>query len=125
MIDDVNARVHGLGSSRRGSRSWLGQRLSAVALIAFVFWLLTVFPLILDRGRATALLWLERPWTAFFFALFLAALFYHLLCGLESVVKDYAPALASRFVLLWAFRLGLAFVLAIDVFELLRLLFVR
>ncbi len=121
MIDDAGARVRGLGAQHRGSHHWLGQRISAVLLIGFVFWLLTIFPVVLGRGRATAVLWLAQPWTAFFFALFLAALFYHLLRGLESVVEDYVPAVAARFTVLWVLRLGLGVVFAADVFELLRL----
>jgi succinate dehydrogenase / fumarate reductase membrane anchor subunit len=125
MIDDADARVRGLGSRHSGSRHWLGQRLSAVCLIGFVFWLLTIFPAVLGRGRETAVLWLTQPWTAFLFALFLGALFYHLLRGLETIVEDYVPALSARFVTLWALRLGLGAVFAVDVFELLRLVFTR
>jgi succinate dehydrogenase / fumarate reductase membrane anchor subunit len=125
MTDDVRARVRGLGSRHSGRLHWLGQRLSALVLIGFVFWLLTIFPTVLGDGRSTAFVWLAQPWTAFFFALFLAALFYHLLRGLETVVEDYVPALGARFVALWVLRLGLGFVFAVDVFDLLRLVFAR
>jgi succinate dehydrogenase / fumarate reductase membrane anchor subunit len=125
MIDDVEARVRGFGARHRGSHHWLGQRLSAVCLIGFVFWLLTIFPEVLARGRETGLFWLAQPWTAFLFALFLGALFYHLLRGLETIVEDYVPAVGARFAALWALRLGLGAVFAVDVFELLRLVFTR
>lgn len=125
MINDAGARVRGLGSRREGVRHWLGQRVSAVLLIAFVFWLLTIFPLVLAHGRPTAEAWLSRPWTAFFFALFLATLFYHLLRGLEVIVEDYVPRLGTRFLILWGLRLGLGALYAADLFELFRLVFTR
>lgn len=123
--DDVVAAVRGLGSRREGMHHWLGQRISAVLLVGFVFWLLTIFPFILAHGRQAALAWLSQPWTAFFFALFLAALFYHLLRGLEVIIEDYVPGRSRRFSTLWIVRLGLSGLYVVDLFELLRLVFVR
>ena len=82
-------RTRELGSAKQGVEHWWVQRLTAIALVPLMLWLLVA--LIGDVGRSytTVVSWLRAPLTNILMVLLLIALFYHTALGLQVVIEDY------------------------------------
>jgi len=104
-------RVMGLGSSGSGTEHWLGQRISAVAMVPLTLWFaisLVALPS-LDFYSVTA--WVAAPLHAVLLVLLVVALVYHSSLGTQVVAEDYihAPGLrAAVLALLRLLHVGLA-----------------
>jgi succinate dehydrogenase / fumarate reductase membrane anchor subunit len=98
-------RVLGLGSAGTGTEHWLGQRLSAVAMIPLTLWfaisLLTLPSL--DFYSVTA--WVAAPLHAVLLILLVVALVYHSSLGTQVVAEDYLRAPGLRMTVLAVLRL--------------------
>ncbi len=81
--------ARGLGSAKEGVHHFWMQRLTALALIPLTLWF--VFSVAdLSGGSYTAVLrWVREPATAVALVLFLAALLYHSMLGVQVVIEDY------------------------------------
>ncbi len=82
-------RVSGLGSAKDGTHEWIGQRISAIALVPLV--ILFVLPLAINLGKdfdevrhAYA-----HPFNAIVGILFFITVSMHLKHGLQEVIVDY------------------------------------
>lgn len=111
-------RVRGLGAAREGVTHFWHQRMTALALIPLVLWLLYSVTVHIGDSYADARAWLACPLTAIPLVLLVLAGFYHMKLGLQTVIEDYIHKESSRLVLLilnnfWAFGLGAACIYAI------------
>jgi len=83
------ARARGLGSGKSGTGHWWWQRLTAIALVLLVPWLIGVLVSLvgadIDSARAT----IARPWNAIPLAAFVIAAFWHAKLGVQVVIEDY------------------------------------
>ena len=93
-------RVRGLGSAKEGVQHWWMQRVTAIALIPLSLWFVACIVFLLDVDRATAVDWLGSPVTLGLMSLFLIALVYHAILGLQVVIEDYIHSHAAKLVLL-------------------------
>jgi succinate dehydrogenase cytochrome b556 subunit/succinate dehydrogenase hydrophobic membrane anchor protein len=93
-------RVRGLGSAKEGVQHWWMQRVTAIALIPLSLWFVACIVFLLDVDRATAVDWLGSPVTLGLMSLFLIALVYHAVLGLQVVVEDYIHSHAAKITLL-------------------------
>ena len=98
-------RVLGLGSAGTGTEHWLGQRLSAVAMVPLTVWFaLSLLGLpALDFYAVTA--WVAAPLHAVLLVLLVMALVYHSSLGTQVVVEDYIRSSGPRAVVLALLRL--------------------
>ncbi len=111
-------RVLGLGSARTGTEHWLGQRLSAVAMVPLTLWFalaLLALPA-LDFYAVSA--WVAAPLHAVLLVLLVTAVVYHSSLGTQVVAEDYIHAPGLRAVVLVLLRLlhivlGVAGILAV------------
>ncbi|MDH5275887.1 MAG: succinate dehydrogenase, hydrophobic membrane anchor protein [Gammaproteobacteria bacterium] len=98
-------RVLGLGSAGTGTEHWIGQRLSAVAMVPLTLWfaisLLTLPSL--DFYSVTA--WVAAPLHAVLLILLVVALSYHASLGTQVVAEDYLHAPGLRITVLTVLRL--------------------
>lgn len=96
-------RALGSGSAKRGVGHFIGQRVSAVALILLAGWALWSV-LVLARGGdyATAVVWLRSPIDAVLAALLAFAAFYHMQIGMRVIIEDYIQTVGTRTLLLIA-----------------------
>ena len=92
-------RVRGLGSAKEGVQHWWMQRVTAIALIPLSLWFVACVVFLLDVDRATAIQWLGSPVTMGLMSLFLIALVYHAILGLQVVIEDYIHSHAAKLVL--------------------------
>jgi succinate dehydrogenase / fumarate reductase membrane anchor subunit len=104
-------RVRGLGSAKEGVHHWWAQRVSAIALIPLSLWFVAGIVFLIDADRASALQWLGSPVTLGLMSLFLIALIYHAVLGLQVVIEDYIHTKATKLVLLLLIQFA-GFVLA-------------
>jgi len=93
-------RVRGLGSAKEGVGHWCAQRVTALALIPLSIWFVASIVFLTDVDHATAMQWLGSPITLGLMALFLIALIYHAVLGLQVVVEDYIHGHATKLILL-------------------------
>ena len=93
-------RVRGLGSAKEGVQHWWMQRMTALALIPLSLWFVAMVVLLSDVDRATAVDWLSLPLTLGLMSVFLVALIYHAVLGLQVVIEDYIHSHAAKLVLL-------------------------
>jgi succinate dehydrogenase / fumarate reductase membrane anchor subunit len=95
-------RALGSGSAKRGVGHFVGQRVSAVALLVLSGWAVWSV-LTLARGDyGTAVVWLRSPIDAALAALLAIAAFYHMQIGMRVIIEDYIESSATRALLLIA-----------------------
>jgi succinate dehydrogenase / fumarate reductase membrane anchor subunit len=108
-------RARGLGSAKHGAMHWVGERVSSIALVPLVVWM--VYGVIRlaagDYGFATE--WVHDPLNATLCVLTFAIAFSHMHAGMRVVIEDYIEKTLSRAALLILnlFVCGLAGALAI------------
>jgi succinate dehydrogenase / fumarate reductase membrane anchor subunit len=83
------ARARGLGSAKSGTSHFWWQRVTAVAMIPLVAWLLGTLISLVGADLATVQEVIARPWNAILFAAFSIAMFWHMQMGLQVVISDY------------------------------------
>ena len=83
------ARARGLGSAKSGTGHFWWQRVTAVALVPLVAWLIGTMVSLVGADLATVQAAIARPWNAILFALFAIAMFWHAKLGMQVVIEDY------------------------------------
>ena len=93
-------QVLGLGSAKAGTDHWWHQRLTAVAGIPLVVFLIGY--LLVHRGasRAEIVASMHNPFVAILMGLTIANLVWHMRLGLQVVIEDYVHADHTKYVLL-------------------------
>jgi succinate dehydrogenase / fumarate reductase membrane anchor subunit len=82
-------RVRGLGSARSGAHHWWLERLTAIATLLLLVWLVVSLVRLPDLEHRTLTEWLAAPLAAVPMLLLILAVFWHLKLGLQVVVEDY------------------------------------
>lgn len=99
-------------TGRAAVRHWRAQRVSALALIFLVLWLVVSLLMHLGADRAQVQAWLGAPVSAVLAAALVVVAFFHLGLGVRVVLEDYvhtpwrlAAALVANRVACWALAL--------------------
>jgi succinate dehydrogenase / fumarate reductase membrane anchor subunit len=95
-------RARGLGSAKHGVGHFIGQRVSAAALVFLVLWGVWSALRLAGADYAAAAAWLRSPVNATLCGLIAIAGFYHMHIGMGVIVEDYIHRPASKAVLLIA-----------------------
>ncbi len=82
-------RVRGWGSSKSGTRHWIVQRITAVALIPLVIWFAWFVIGLAHSDYAHVRTMLHQPIQALAMIVFVGAAFWHAQLGLQVVIEDY------------------------------------
>jgi succinate dehydrogenase / fumarate reductase membrane anchor subunit len=112
------AKARGLGSAKDGTAHWWAQRVSAIALVPLVLYVLYLLVSLAGADYATVRLTIAQPVNALLLILFVGTAFWHARLGLQVVIEDYihvgwleiALMIAVKFVYV---VLGLAAIIAI------------
>ncbi len=82
-------RAGGSGAAKEGAGHWWAQRLTAIALVPLTIWFVLSMAMLAGKSHEAVVAWLGAPLNAMLMALLLAAAFFHVWLGLESVIEDY------------------------------------
>jgi succinate dehydrogenase / fumarate reductase membrane anchor subunit len=115
------ARARGHGSAKEGVYHWYVQRASAILLVFLVGWLVYSMFTLAGTGHAEAAEFISSPTNAAFLLVFLLALFYHAMLGLQVVIEDYVHQPTVEVVLLLLTRGGAYIGMAIGIIHVLKL----
>ena len=101
MSDPAQAlsRVLGQGSAHEGAHHWRTQRLTALALVLLVPWLLVSLALLPDLAFATVRGFMSGFMHATLLLLLVLAAAWHSQLGVQVVIEDYFGCAARRFAL--------------------------
>lgn len=88
-IQSPLARARGYGSVNEGSKHWFHQRVTAIANIPLVLWLIYSVLKLQGADYQTFTTWLAHPVNAVLMILFILSIFYHAVLGTQVVVEDY------------------------------------
>ena len=93
-------QVLGLGSAKAGTEHWWQQRVSAIAGIPLVVFLIGY--LLMHRGasRADIVASMHNPFVAILMGLTIANLVWHMRLGLQVVIEDYVHTDHTKYALL-------------------------
>lgn len=93
-------QVLGLGSAKAGTEHWWHQRVTAIAGIPLVVFLIAY--LLMHRGasRAEIVASMYNPFVAILMALTIANLVWHMRLGLQVVIEDYVHTDHTKYALL-------------------------
>ncbi len=83
------SRARGLGSARDGSTHWLHQRVTAIANLILMPWLIWSVVNMQGWTHADVSAWLQNPINAILMILATISVFYHAALGCQVVVEDY------------------------------------
>jgi succinate dehydrogenase / fumarate reductase membrane anchor subunit len=93
-------RVRAHGASGQGTGHFIGQRVSAIALLALGGWfLISVILEMHNPGFVSAIDFLSSPLNAVGVALLLIAAIYHMQIGMQVIIEDYIHKPATRTIL--------------------------
>lgn len=95
-------RARGLGSAKHGVGHFIGQRVSAVALLLLSPWALWSGAHLAGRDYAAVREWLGSPINASLLILLALAGLYHGQLGIRVIIEDYIERSLTRTVLLIA-----------------------
>jgi succinate dehydrogenase / fumarate reductase membrane anchor subunit len=83
------SRARGLGSAKAGVGHWWMQRLTSVALVPLMIWLVVALALLGRADYVAMLAWVANPVAAVLLVVLIPTLFYHSSLGVRGVVEDY------------------------------------
>ena len=90
-IETPLARANGLGSAHHASGHWMHQRITAIANIPLMLWLVGSMVGLTKAGFSYGLftIWLAMPINSILMVLAVISVFYHAALGLTVVTEDY------------------------------------
>lgn len=94
------SRARGLGSAKQGTHHFWMQRVSAVALIPLALWFVYSVAQLPGASYSAAKHWVSSPSVAVILMLFIAAMVYHSMLGIQVVIEDYVGREGRKLVLL-------------------------
>jgi succinate dehydrogenase / fumarate reductase membrane anchor subunit len=112
------AKARGLGSAKDGTAHWWAQRVSAIALVPLVLYVLYLLVSLAGADYSTVRLSIAQPVNALLLILFIGTAFWHARLGLQVVIEDYIHVGWLEITLMIAVKfvyvvLGLAAIIAI------------
>jgi succinate dehydrogenase / fumarate reductase membrane anchor subunit len=90
-------RVIGLGSAKAGTEHWWHQRVTAIAGIPLVVFLIGFVLTHIGASRAELVASMKNPLVAILLALTMVNLLWHMRLGLQVVIEDYVHTPRNKF----------------------------
>jgi len=116
-------RARGLGSAKDGTHHWWVQRVSGIAMVPSLVYLLTQLPQLVTHNHDAFIMWLQQPCAALALGTFLAAAFYHAALGLQVIIEDYVHCEGRKLALLLLNKLGFLFLGIVAIYAIVRINF--
>ncbi len=117
------SQARGLGSAKSGTGHWWAQRVTAIALVPLALWFVWGLVAHAGAGYGSVLAWLGSPLVAVTMLLFLSALFYHSVLGVQVVIEDYVHGEGVKIVALLLSKFAHFALAAACIFSVLQIAF--
>lgn len=117
------AKVRGLGSAKDGTHHFWHQRLSAIALIPLSIWFVTSLVCMITADHARVANWIEAPHITTLLIALVAALYYHIKLGMQTVLEDYIHTEWLKVTSVIALNLGTILCALISIIAILKISF--
>ena len=114
------ARARGLGSAKSGLHHWWHQRVSAVAMVGLVSWMVVLLFSLVEADYQTALNMLAHPVNATVVVLFVAVGLWHASLGLQVVLEDYVANEGARLIAILAVKMTASVTAILAILSVLR-----
>jgi succinate dehydrogenase / fumarate reductase membrane anchor subunit len=88
-IQSPLARARGLGAAHHAVGHWVNQRITAIANIPLMLWLVSSIVHLRGVDYTTFTVWLAQPLNAILMILVIVSTFYHAALGTQVIVEDY------------------------------------
>lgn len=86
---EPRAHARGLGSAKHGIHAWTAERISAIALLPLMLWLVASIIVLHGASYVELVAWLRRPLSSLLMVLSLIAAFHHTALGVQVIIEDY------------------------------------
>ena len=117
------ARARGLGSAKEGVVHWWVQRVTSVALVPLMVWLVVALALLGQADYATLLDWVAQPVVAVLLVVLVPTLFYHSSLGIRVVVEDYVDTKWLEIVIITIVNFTHILLAVVSIFAVLKIVF--
>ena len=114
------AAARGLGSAKSGLHHWWNQRMTAVAMVPLVIWMVSLSILMTGAGYEDARVLVSHPANATVLILFVAVGFWHAMLGLQVILEDYVAPEGLRLILITLIRMFAVALAALSILSILR-----
>lgn len=115
----------GMGTTHHGHAHWMAQKITAIANLPLVLWLVWSIVSLYGQGASYELFtaWVAQPLHAILLIALFVSVYYHAALGFQVVVEDYVSCIASRKVMLIASKLGFTLLAIVCIFSVLKIAF--
>ena len=117
------SRANHLGSAHEGTHHWWWQRMTGLALVPLLLWLVGSLVAMTGADYATMRDWVACPGVTLGLVALLIALFYHAQLGLQVILEDYVHAEGLKLAALIAVRAACFLLGLLGVISVLRIAF--
>ena len=117
------AKVRGLGSAKDGTHHWWLQRVTAIANIPLVIFMVISFVGNPGKSHAEWVAWLKQPFASVLVILFIANFVYHMRLGLQVLVEDYVHDHGTKIASMLVLSFACVLIAALSIFSVLRIAF--
>ena len=114
------ARARGLGSAKSGLHHWWHQRVSAVAMVGLVSWMVFLVLSLAGADYETALNVVSHPAPAAVVVLFVAVGLWHASLGLQVVLEDYVANEGVRLIAILAVKMAASVTAVLSILSVLK-----
>ena len=114
------ARARGLGSAKSGLHHWWHQRVSAVAMVGLVSWMVFIVFSLAGADYQTALNVLAHPAHATVVVLFVVVGLWHASLGLQVVLEDYVANEGLRLIAVLAVKMAASVIAVVAILSVLK-----
>jgi succinate dehydrogenase / fumarate reductase membrane anchor subunit len=114
-------KIQGLGSAKSGTEHFWQQRVTAIANVPLVLFLLWFVVTHLGAARADMLASFRNPLISILMILTLASVFWHMRLGMQVIIEDYVQSPARKLVAVLANTFFVAVLFAIAAFSILKM----
>ena len=115
------AQARGLGSAKAGLHHWWHQRVSAVAMVGLVSWMIFLVVSLAGADYTTARALLAHPTHASVVVLFVAVGLWHASLGLQVVLEDYVAHEGARLIAVLAVKMAAAVIAVLAILSVLKI----
>jgi len=82
-------KAKGLGSAHHGTESWMAMKVTAIANVPLLMWLMYSIVKMHGASHGEFTAWLANPVNAVLMILVIVFAFYHAVLGAQEIVEDY------------------------------------